>query len=125
MPIAFRRARLENAITLSSQSQKRSERRWGARIEVDIPVRLELAQGRSISGRMRNASVSGALIECSQELPVFTPLRIQIPAVPARVPAPIQLAARVVRAEHPQFGVEWREFEPSALAGLLQPAPPR
>ena len=30
-------------------------------------VRLELAQGRSLSGRMRNASVSGALIECSHD----------------------------------------------------------
>jgi len=120
MPIAFRRARLENAGTLTSQSQKQSDRRWGARIEVDIPVRI-VAQGRSLSGRMRNASVSGALIECSQELPVFTPLRIQIPAIPERVPEPIHLTARVVRSEHPQFGVEWREFEPAALAGLLQP----
>jgi len=121
MPIAFRRARLENARTVDS-SQKRAERRWGVRIEVDIPVRLELAQGRSLIGRMRNASVSGALIECSHELPMFTPLRIEIPVVPERVPEPIQLAARVVRAEHPQFGVEWREFEPSALVVLLQPA---
>src|SRR5690349_16137620 len=119
MPIAFRRARLENAGIVNS-STKRAERRWGARIEVDIPVRLELPQGRSLTGRMRNASVSGAMVECSQELPVFTPLRIEIPVVAERVPAPIRLAARVVRAEHPQFGVEWREFEPSALAALLQ-----
>lgn len=104
-----------------NSSIKRAERRWGVRIEVDIPVQLDLAQGRSLSGRMRNASVSGALIECSHELPVFTPLRIRIPVVPERVPEPIQLAARVVRAEHPQFGVEWREFEPSVLATLLQP----
>lgn len=103
-----------------NSSIKRAERRWGVRIEVDIPVQLDLAQGRSLSGRMRNASVSGALIECSHELPVFTPLCIRIPVVPERVPEPIQLAARVVRAEHPQFGVEWREFEPSVLATLLQ-----
>ena len=107
---------------MNSQSHKRAERRWGVRIEVDIPVRLELAQGRSLDGRMRNASVSGALIECALELPMFTPLRIEIPKLPDRVPASIQLAARVVRAEHPQFGVEWREFEPSALVALLQPS---
>ena len=121
MPIAFRRATLDNAGTVNN-SQKRSERRWGLRVEVDIPVRLELAQGRSLSGRMRNASVSGALIECSHELPVFTPLRVQIPAMPERVPHPIHLTARVVRAEHPQFGIEWREFEPEALSALLEPA---
>jgi hypothetical protein len=72
---------------------------------------------------MRNASVSGALIECPLELPVFTPVHVEILVSPARVPVPILLAARVVRAEHPRFGVEWRDFEPPALLPLLQPDP--
>jgi hypothetical protein len=121
MPIAFRRAWRENPATLSSQLENRSERRWGARVEVDLPVRLELSRGRNVAGRMRNASVSGALIECPLELPVFTPLRVEILATPNRVPEPILLAARVVRAEHPHFGVEWRDFEPKSLIPLLQP----
>lgn len=120
MPIAFRSARRENSATLSSQLEKRSERRWGARVEVDLPVRLELSRGRNVAGRMRNASVSGALIECPLELPVFTPLRVEILATPNRVSAPIVLTARVVRAENPWLGLEWREFEPPALLSLLQ-----
>jgi hypothetical protein len=98
---------------------KRMERRWGPRIEVDLPVRLGLAQGRVIPARMRNASVSGALIECSEELPVFTPLRIEIPATGNRVPQPIEVTARVVRAEHPCIGVEWRDFEPQVIERML------
>ena len=121
MPLAFRSARRENPATLSSRLESGSERRWGARVEVDLPVRLELSRGRNVAGRMRNASVSGALIECPLELPVFTPLHVEILATPNRVPTPIMLAARVVRAEHPHFGVEWRDFEPKSLITLLQP----
>jgi hypothetical protein len=121
MLIAFRSSRRENRGTLSSQLESRSDRRWGARIEVDLPVRLELSRGRNVAGRMRNASVSGALIECPLELPVFTPVRVEILAAPNRLPTPITLAARVVRAEHPHFGVEWRDFEPKSLISLLQP----
>ncbi len=119
MPIAFRSSRRENPI-VSSRVENRSDRRWGARIELDLAVRLELSRGRQVAGRMRNASVSGALIECPLELPVFTPLRVQILATSDRVPGPIMLAARVVRAEHPHFGVEWRDFEPKSLIPLLR-----
>jgi PilZ domain-containing protein len=99
--------------------QTRSERRWGPRIQVDLPVRLDLAQGRSEIGRMRNVSLSGALIECSAELPTFTTLRVEILAGADMKPDKIQLGARVVRAEHPCLGIEWRDFEPQALSDLL------
>ena len=97
-----------------------TERRWGTRIEVDQPVRLDLARGRSIPGRMRDASVSGALIECTEELPVFTPVRVEIPAQADSGAAPIQMSARVVRAEHPCIGVEWRDIAPDAYTHWLQ-----
>jgi len=32
----------------------------------------------------------------------------------------IELGARVVRAEHPCLGIEWREFEPQALVDLIR-----
>jgi hypothetical protein len=98
----------------------RTERRWGPRIEVDFPVRLELARGRSTPGRMRNASISGALIECSLELPAFTQLRVEILVAADGLREPIMIPARVVRAEHPRFGVEWRDLAPEAYATLLQ-----
>jgi hypothetical protein len=98
----------------------RTERRWGPRIQVDLPVRLTLAQGRSETGRMRNLSMSGALIECPAELPAFTTLRVEILPGAQVLPATIELGARVVRAEHPCLGIEWRDFQPQALADLIR-----
>src|SRR6185436_2291998 len=61
-----------------NSTQARTERRWGPRIQVDLPVRLSLDAGRVETGRMRNLSISGALIECAAELPTFTPLRVEV-----------------------------------------------
>jgi hypothetical protein len=98
-----------------------AERRCGLRIDVDLPVRLELADGSNTSGRMRNASISGAMIECALELPTFTSFRVLIPAT-GTDPHPIQVHARVVRAEHPRLGVEWRDVAPQPLVNLLDEA---
>ena len=99
-------------------SAAHSERRFGPRVEVDVPIRLELRDGRSTAARLRNVSVSGALIECAEEMPTFTTLRVEIP-VSSRIPAPIQLGARVVRAEHPYLGVEWRDLAPDTFVSLF------
>jgi PilZ domain len=101
----------------------RDERRWGPRIQVDFPVRLELARGRSAPGRMRNASVSGALIECAVEMPTFTQIRVEILVDAGDTGGAAELLwlpARVVRAEHPRFGVEWRDLAPEAYTYLLR-----
>ena len=68
---------------------------------------------------MRNASISGALIECALELPTFATLRVEILAGGQELSEPIYLSARVIRAEHPCLGVEWRERAPPALVELL------
>src|SRR3954470_19858994 len=101
MRIAFPRAECEDARVSSQPTNPdintlgRDERRWGGRVEVDFPVRLELARGRSAPARMRNASISGALIECSVELPNFTQIRVEILVEADGSTEPIQLPARV------------------------------
>jgi len=101
-------------------SSQPDERRWGPRIEVDFPVRLEFSRGRSAPGRMRNASISGALIECAIELPTFAQIRVEILVAADGLREPLLLPARVVRAEHPRIGVEWRDLAPQEYAKLLQ-----
>jgi len=103
-----------------STTKDRIERRWGARIAVDFPVRIELARGRGAPGRMRNASLSGALIECALELPAFTQLRVEILVAADGLREPIQLPGRVVRTEHPRLGIEWRDVAPQAYSVLLE-----
>ena len=124
MRIAARRGMHENGPVgshdVSMGSRIKGERRWGPRVEVDFPVRLELSRGRSAPGRMRNASISGAMIECSVEMPAFTQLKVEILVSADGLTEPIQLPARVVRAEHPRLGVEWRDLAPPAYASLLQ-----
>jgi hypothetical protein len=102
--------------TEAVSADQRVERRWGARLPVDLPVRLALPKGRIEDGRLRNLSISGALIECVAELPTFTPLRVEIQVDASTA---IHLGARVVRAEHPCLGVEWRDVPPQALTNLL------
>jgi hypothetical protein len=109
----------DNVATVNTSAQQRAERRWGARVEIDLAIHIEFAREQSAPARLRNVSKSGALIECSVELPVFTPLRVKIPSVADRIVAPIWLNARVVRAEHPHLGVEWRDFEPDSLVALF------
>ena len=118
MPIAQGRAKRQDG-PVNTQIGKRMERRWGPRIELDLPIRIGVSQGRVVPGRMRNASISGALLECPEELPVFTPLQIEIPANGRQVSELIRVTARVVRAEHPQIGIEWREFEPQVIEKML------
>lgn len=103
-------------------SQLYLERRRSLRMDVDLPVRLAMADDRRTVGRLRNASISGALIECSIELPTYAWLRVEILADGHHVTEPIYLSARVIRAERPCLGVEWRERAPVALVELLKRA---
>jgi hypothetical protein len=90
------------------------------RIEVDFPVRLEFTRGRSAPGRMRNASISGALIECAIELPTFSQVRVEILVTADGLREPLLIPGRVVRAEHPRIGVEWRDLVSPEYAILLR-----
>jgi len=96
------------------------EHRWGQRVTLDLPVSLEVG-GRMLGcGLLRDVSVSGALIETSLELPVFTNLVVTLPAtceVEGQSPA---LAASVVRIARGRFAVEWRDMACPAVAALLE-----
>ena len=96
------------------------EHRWGRRIPLEVPVRLDLG-GRSIGhGLLRDASVSGALIETSLELPVFTNLVVVLPKTSGVAPHQAELAACVVRREVAALAVEWRDMACQSIVELLE-----
>jgi len=96
------------------------EHRWGQRVTLELPVGLEVG-GRSLGrGLVRNLSVSGALIETSLELPVFTNLVVTLPASREIAGQSSGLAASVVRTAPGGFAIEWRDMACPTVVALLE-----
>jgi len=96
------------------------EHRWGRRIPLEVPVRLDLGGRPMGRGVLRNASISGALIETALELPVFTNLVVVLPTTSEALPGAVELAACVVRREPMTFAVEWRDMACQPIVELLE-----
>ena len=96
------------------------EHRWGRRIPLEVPVRLELGGRPMGHGLLRNASISGAFIETALELPVFTNLVVVLPTSSESSPRSIELAACVVRREVAALAVEWRDMACQPIVELLE-----
>lgn len=97
-----------------------TEIRFGERIELRIPVKLE-AGGLAGGGTLRDISLSGGLIESTLDLPIFTNLVVTLPARGETAPAR-SLAACVVRHAPTGLGVEWRDMACPTLMALLREA---
>jgi hypothetical protein len=93
-------------------------RRWGQRIELDIPVRVAAHASPTIHGRLKNLSLSGALIEADHELRLhaYIEVRINLPETGCSA----AFMARVTREVEGAIGLEWCEFAPSAIKDLLR-----
>ena len=98
------------------------EHRWGQRIVLEVPVRLELKHRKLGPGLLRNASISGAFIETSAELPLFTNLVVALPAVSRTGEHTAELVACVVRVTPDGFAVEWRDMACPAVEAMLEKA---
>jgi hypothetical protein len=96
-----------------------AEHRWGARIRVSVPVRVSSPSETAIDGRMRNLSLSGALLTT----PLAAPLNSRITLTLA-LPSPSQgdavIEAHVTRRDNGDVGIEWCQFAPAAVKDLLR-----
>lgn len=96
------------------------EHRWGQRVTLEVPVKLEVG-GRTLGrGVMRNASVSGAFIETALELPVYTNFVVALPTLSEAEPGCQALEACVVRLQPGGIAVEWRDMACPSLVALLE-----
>ena len=109
------------------------EHRWGQRIRVDIPVRLEAPPLLIGSARILNLSVSGAWIRCEFEQHSAAEIEVVFELQAASGEHSHRIPAFVARSRAEGIGVEWRELAPplisvllsEAAAGALQaPSPP-
>jgi hypothetical protein len=95
------------------------EHRWGKRSAFDIGVRLRLGSGAVDTGRLVNASLSGAFVRTGHCLPAFTRVVVELDSGAARQSPPQRIPAYVVRVAPDGVGLEWSEFAPPAIATLL------
>jgi hypothetical protein len=94
------------------------EHRWGERVALLIPVKLT-AGGATGDGVLRDLSVSGAFIDTTTQLPVFTNLVVSVQMNDEPLGASPDLAACVVRCEPAGVAVEWRDMACETLVALL------
>jgi hypothetical protein len=93
------------------------EHRWGTRVELFTPVDVATAAGRSFRAMVRNASLSGALVETPTRLPVLSRIVLK-----PHVLGTVWMEACVVRTEGRGLGgfaVEWLEPVLRSVSALL------
>jgi hypothetical protein len=102
-----------------AQLPKRHEQRWGERIGVNVPVQITTSSATGLEGRLKNVSLSGALMQAAPELRLHTLVEITI-----ELPAPSQrsavVEAYVSRMRDQEVGVEWCQFAPLIVKELLR-----
>ena len=100
-------------------NQLKGNGRWGQRIPVDIPIQVAAHASPAIHGRLKNLSLSGALMETNHELRLHAYIEISI-KLPETGRSAMRIMARATRKLKDGVGVEWCEFAPSAVKDLLR-----
>jgi PilZ domain len=97
------------------------EHRWGERIAIDIPIRLTLTRSKVVGiGRLTNLSLSGGLISSAVELRVLSHIHIALRGPRLPKSEALNIAAFVSRRGEHEFGIEWLEFAPPAIAEIVR-----
>jgi len=96
--------------------------RFGSRVPLKLAVRLDVDARTVGRGTLRNASISGALIETALDLPLHTNLAVTLSIPGEQTPTVRSLAACVVRIDPGGVGVEWRDIGGADVMDLLERA---
>jgi len=103
--------------------ERSMEHRWGQRVRVDIPVRLEVPPASVIAGRILDLSVSGAWISGELEQHLSAEIAVVFEPQPGSSSSH-RIPAFVARARLEGIGVEWRELAPPLINSLLGQSAP-
>jgi hypothetical protein len=102
-----------------TQPRNEMEHRWGERIRMDMPVRVSADEVAGILGRMRNLSLSGALLRIDANLRLNALIEVSV-ELPQQSHPPAILLAHVSRKGKEDVGIEWCEFAPIVVKDLLR-----
>jgi hypothetical protein len=97
------------------------EHRWGERVRVNIPVRVQTAWLPEADGCMKNLSLSGALMNSDCDLHLHSLIEISIPMPPPSSRSAV-IRAHVSRKFKEGVGIEWYEFAPNIIKDLVRSA---
>lgn len=95
------------------------EHRWGARVEVDIPVQVSVPPLILGSGRVLNISISGAWISGRFALSPLARAFVVFDFAIAGQHEQLPIACYVARVRPEGIGVEWRELAPQIVSDLM------
>jgi len=97
------------------------EHRWGARVQVNIPVCVDAPAVPIGNGWMKDLSLSGAFIKSDRDLRLHTLVEVSI-ALPPPSWRTAVIEAHVSRKLDEGVGIEWCEFAPSIIKDLVRSA---
>ena len=95
------------------------EHRWGDRVRVNIPVRVEAGRVTGAIARIQNLSLSGALVTSDSDLRLNTLIEISIALPPPSTRIAV-IKALVARKLNEDVGIEWYDFAPNIIRDLLR-----
>jgi hypothetical protein len=95
------------------------EHRWGERVRVNIPVRVEVDHLTRANARMQNLSLSGALMTSDSDLRLNTLIEVSVALPPPSTRIAV-IKALVSRKFDEGVGIEWYEFAPNIVKALLR-----
>jgi len=104
-----------------SNSRNGLEHRWGARVQVNIPVRVEATALPLGNGCMKDLSLSGAFIKSDRDLRLHALVEVII-ALPPPSSRTAVIQAHVSRKFQEGVGIEWCEFAPNIVRDLVRSA---
>jgi hypothetical protein len=92
------------------------EHRWGGRVQADLAVLIVRDDGLRGIGRMKNLSLSGALLATSFNVPLHANITVSLlGGTETR-----EIFACVVRAQPGYVAIEWRDMASPQILALIE-----
>lgn len=98
------------------------EHRWGERVSVNVPVRLDVGLPSVAFGFIRDVSLSGAYLETSADLSPWTAVIVELPRGLPGLGEPHRIHALVIRRAARRLALEWSEFASEPIRTLIASA---
>ena len=95
------------------------EHRWGKRIPVELPLRIDARPNSIVAAVARNVSLSGAYVETAARLLLFARLNVELEWVYWSRAEPYRIPAYAVRSDAGGVALEWCDFAPAPIRAMI------